>query len=82
MMDLFWTNLGSFFPDGMEIFPDGESAIIRDSSGNEIGIIHNDADNSFVIGRNTVHFDGMRDEFLPTILMPYVLQELDGNRRI
>lgn len=77
-----WTLLASVMPDGINVNPkeNGEAEIT--DGENEITVIYNDADNSYVINGKTIHFDKINNEFVNTILVPYILQELDGQRRI
>ena len=77
-----WTLLASVMPEGIEVLPEKDEALIKDNFGNEITVIYNDADNSNIINGTTVHFDKINNEFVNTILVPYILQELDGERRI
>lgn len=77
-----WTLLASVMPDGIDVQSDGDEATVKDNSGNEVKIIYNDADNSYIINGKTIHFENTNDEFINTIMVPYILQELDGERRI
>ena len=77
-----WILLASVMPDGIDVEPDEDGAIIKDDSGNEVKVIYNDADNSYNINGRTIHFENTNDGFINTIMVPYILQELDGERRI
>ena len=77
--DEFWTNFTALLPDGIETqAKDSECSIKWD--GKEVTVIRND--NSFVINGKTLQFEDESEDIINTMLIPYVLQELDGQRRI
>ena len=77
--DEFWTNFTALLPDGIETqAKDSECHIKWD--GKEVTVIRND--NSFVINGKTLQFEDESEDIINTMLIPYVLQELDGQRRI
>lgn len=68
-------------PDGIEVLPDGDEATVK-GAGKELKIIYNKEGNSYTMNGRTVHFEDTEPEIVNTILVPYILQELDGQRRI
>ena len=76
-----WDVLTANMPEGVEVFPDGDEVVVR-FDDNELTVVWNDADNSFTINGKTLHFEDVDFEVIGTILIPYILQELDGERRI
>ena len=76
-----WDVLTANMPEGVEVFPDGDEAVGR-FDDNELTVVWNDTDNSFTINGKTLHFGDVDLEVIGTILIPYILQELDGERRI
>ena len=69
-------------PSGVEVNPkDGDSAEVT-WNGKSVSVIYNDADNSYVVDGQTLHFQDLDDEVVSTILVPYILQTLDGNERV
>jgi hypothetical protein len=76
--DEFWTNLTSLLPSGIESnFNDDECSIT--SGDKTVTIIKNE--NDFTVNGKTLHFKENDFEILNTLLVPFVLQELDGNKR-
>ena len=74
----FWTNLTSLLPNGVESdFNDNDCTIT--SKDKKITIVKND--NSFTVNGKTLHFNDNDVEIINTLLVPYILQELDGNKR-
>ena len=76
-----WTLMAALMPEGIEVIPDGYEALITDGD-KRINVIYNDLNGSYVINGKTYHFKDNDFEFLNTLLVPIILQELDGNRRI
>ena len=74
----FWTNFTALLPNGVETTPRDEECLVK-WKDKEINVVRND--NSFVINGKTLHFEDDSEEIINTLLVPYVLQELDGNRR-
>ena len=76
----FWTILTSLLPSGYELneISDDECEV---TDGNKtIKIIRND--NDFVVNNITLHFEDDDTEIINTLLIPYILQELDGIKRM
>ena len=76
-----WTLLASLMPEGIGVEINKSGAVISDGN-KEVIAIYNDANNSYVINGTTFHFEDDDFEFLNTLLVPIILQELDGDRRI
>lgn len=76
-----WDIIASILPSDVEIFPDGDESLVK-SGDKELNIIWNDKNNSFTINGTTLHFQDVDVEIIGTILIPYILQQLDGERRI
>lgn len=77
--DEFWTNFTALLPNGVETTPKGEECTVK-WNNKELNIVRND--NSFVINRKTLQFEDDSEDIINTFLVPYVLQELDGQKRI
>lgn len=77
--DEFWTNFTALLPNGVETTPKGEECTVK-WNDKELNIVRND--NSFVINRKTLQFEDNSEDIINTFLVPYVLQELDGQKRI
>lgn len=77
--DEFWTNFTALLPEGVEIYPNDEECLVK-WNDKELNIVKND--NSFVINGKTLHFEDNSVDIINTFLVPYVLQELDGQKRI
>ena len=75
----FWTNFTALLPNGVETTPKGEECLVK-WNDKELNIVKND--NSFVINGKTLQFEDNSEDIINTFLVPYVLQELDGQRRI
>lgn len=69
-------------PSGVEVNPKDDSSAEVVYDGNSVSVIYNDADNSYVVNGKTLHFQDVDEEVVNTALIPYILQELDGNKRI
>lgn len=77
--DEFWTNFTALLPSGVETTPrDGECLVKWNDK--ELNIARND--NSFVINGKTLQFEDDSEDIINTFLVPYVLQELDGQKRL
>lgn len=78
--DEMWTLLASLMPKEVEVYPDGSEASVR-LGNKEVNVIYNDKNNSYTINGVTLNF---KDDFevINTILVPYILQELDGEKRL
>ena len=79
--DEIWTILASLLPNGAEVFPDEDKAVIE-FENKKLNIYYNDINSSFVVNGKTLYFQDGNFEVIGTMLVPYILQELDGNRRI
>ena len=77
--DEFWTNFTALLPNGVETTPKDEECLVK-WNGKELNIVRND--NSFVINGKTLQFEDNSKDIINTFLVPYVLQELDGQKRI
>ena len=77
--DEFWTNFTALLPNGVETTPKGEECTVK-WNDKELNIVRNDS--SFVINGKTLQFEDNSEDIINTFLVPYVLQELDGQRRI
>ena len=75
----FWTNFTALLPNGIETTPRGEECLVK-WNDKELNIVRND--NSFVINGKVLQFEDNSEDIINTFLIPYVLQELDGQRRI
>lgn len=79
--DEMWTNLTALFPNNVEVIPNGNEANIK-MGDKEIDVVYNEINNSFIINGKSFHFDDVNFEVINTLLVPVILQELDGNERI
>lgn len=77
--DEFWTNFTVLLPSGVETQSRDEECLVK-WNDKELNIVKND--NSFVINGKTLQFEDDSEDIINTFLVPYVLQELDGQRRI
>lgn len=75
----FWTNFTALLPSGVETQFNADRCIVK-SSGKSVNIVRND--NSFVINGKSLHFEDDSEDIINTLLVPYVLQELDGHKRM
>lgn len=75
----FWTNFTTLLPNGVETTPRDEECLVK-WNDKELNIIRND--NSFVINGKKLQFEDNSEDIINTFLVPYVLQELDGQKRI
>ena len=75
----FWTNFTALLPNGIETIPRDEECLVK-WNGKELNIVRDD--NSFVINGKKLQFEDNSEDIINTFLVPYVLQELDGQRRI
>lgn len=76
-----WTLLASLMPEGIEVIPSGDEALVKSEDG-ELNILYNAERNSYTMNGKTIHFQDTEFEVVNTILVPFILQELDGKRRI
>ena len=77
--DEFWTNFTALLPNGVETTPGDEECLVK-WNDKELNIVRND--NSFVINGKKLQFEDNSEDIINTFLVPYVLQELDGQKRI
>ena len=75
----FWTNFTALLPSGVETIPKDEECLVK-WNDKELNIIRND--NSFVINGKKLQFEDDAEDIINTFLVPYVLQELDGQKRL
>lgn len=79
MSDNYWELLTALMPDGIEVNPDGNKAEVTDGQ-NSIEVSYED--DFFVVNGQKLHFEDDDEEIINTIMVPYILQELDGQRRL
>ena len=79
-MNDMWDVIASLMPDEIEVYGDNDEAKIvkKDKS---INVVYNDENNSFTIDGETLYFKDNVDVIV-TMLIPYILQKLDGNKRL
>jgi len=77
--DEFWINLTALLPSGADANFDDNECTVK-FGDKELTVIRNE--NNFTINGKTLHFDDSDFEIINTLLVPYILQELDGNKRI
>ena len=77
--DEFWANFTALLPNSVETQPKDSECLVK-WNDKELNIVRND--NSFVINGKTLQFEDDSEDIINTFLVPYVLQELDGQRRI
>lgn len=77
--DEFWINFTALLPNGVETQPKDSECLVK-WNDKELNIVRND--NSFVINGKTLQFEDDSEDIINTFLVPYVLQELDGQKRI
>lgn len=75
----FWTILTSLLPSGYELNETSDDECEVTNGDKTIKIIRND--NDFVVNNITLHFEDDNNEIINTLLIPYILQELDGIKR-
>lgn len=76
-----WELLAALLPDGVELNPSDDNSAEITSKDSSVTVVANN-DNSFVVGQQTIHFEDDNPEIINTILVPCILQQLDGQRRI
>ncbi len=74
-----WTLLASLLPDGVDLEPVDENEAEVTWNGNST-TVRNEGTDYEVNGRK-IHFEDDYFEVINTIIIPYILQELDGNER-
>ena len=79
--DDIWTLLASLMPSNIEVNPKNDSEAVISDGNKELTVVFDEDENSYTINGKTLHFE---DDFevTNTLLIPYILQELDGERRI
>ena len=75
----FWYNFTALLPSGYDTVFDKNECTVK-ADGKEVNIVRNDA--SFTVNGKTLHFEDKMEDVINTMLVPYVLQELDGEKRI
>ena len=75
----FWTCLTALLPSGYETFPDREECLVK-SGDKEVNIVRNG--NNFTLNGKTLHFEDSDSDVINTFLIPSILQEFDGNKRL
>ena len=79
MDDEFWTNFTALMPPDIDVTP-GENKCTIKSKDKEISVVRDE--NNFTINGKTLHFKDEDADIINSFLVPYILQELDGERRI
>jgi len=80
-MNDFWDIITSLLPSGVEVYSDKDEAEIR-MGDKSINAVWDDENKSCTMNGKTLHFKDVEAEIIGTILVPYILQELDGNQRV
>ena len=75
----FWINFTSLLPSGFDTDFDKNECTIK-SGDKEVTVIRNE--NNFTINGKTLHFEDSDFEIINTLLVPYILQEFDGQVRL
>ena len=75
----FWTILTSLLPSGYELNETSDDECEVTDGNKTIKIIRNN--NDFVVNNITLHFEDDDNEIINTLLIPYILQEIDGIKR-
>ncbi len=74
-----WTLLAAILPKGMDLNELSKDECELTDGENTIKIIDNGS--SYVIGDKSISFEDTDPEIINTLVLPFILQELDGNRR-
>ena len=82
MTEDFWELIAALLPEGVQLNPQQDGIAEITDEQTSIKIIYNEDDNSYVIGDQTLHFEDTDYEIINTLLVPYILQQLDNQRRI
>ena len=79
-MEEMWMLIESLMPSDVEIDINNDEATFS-SEDNSVKVIYID-EGVYQINGQTLHFEDDNFEIVNTILVPYILQELDGHRRM
>lgn len=82
MEEDFWNIITALFPSGVEVLPKNNEEAEITFNDNSLNIVCDFESNSFTINGKTLHFIDSNSEIIGTILVPYIMQELDGQRRV
>lgn len=74
-----WTLLASILPGGIELNELSEDECEVTDGENTIKVISNDT--SYVVNGRTISFEDTDPEIINTLVVPFIMQELDGNKR-
>lgn len=75
-----WDLLASIMPSGIELNELSEDECEITDGENTVKVIDNGE--SYIVNNTSLHFEDTNIEIMFTMLLPYILQELDGNRRL
>lgn len=75
-----WLLITALLPNGYELIPHGDYADIS-YEDKSVRVIKSD-DNTYVIEGKVINFADNSEEIINTLLVPYILQELDGEKRL
>lgn len=79
-MEEQWVIMTSLLPKGYELNEISEDECEVTDGNKIIKVIRND--NDYVVNGVTLHFEDEDYEIINTLLIPYILQEIDGNERL
>ena len=74
-----WDLLASIMPSGIDLKEVSEDECEVTDGEHTVKVINNDT--SYVINDRTIHFEDTDPEIINTLIMPFIMQEFDGNRR-
>ncbi len=79
-MEEQWVIMTSLLPEGYELNEISKDECEITDGNKTVKVIRND--NNFVVNDVTLHFEDEDFEIINTLLIPYILQEIDGNERL
>lgn len=74
-----WELLAAIMPSGIDLKELSEDECEITDGENTIKVIDNG--DSYVVNGRTIHFEDTDPEIVNTLVLPFIMQELDGNRR-
>ena len=74
-----WTLLASIMPKGVDVKPLSDDECEISNGENTVKIIDNGS--SYVINGRSISFEDTDPEIINSLVLPFIMQELDGNRR-
>jgi hypothetical protein len=74
-----WELLAAIMPSGIDVKETSEGECEISNGENTIKVIDNGS--SYVIGDRSISFEDTEPEIINTLLLPFIMQELDGQRR-